>query len=100
MPSKRTKAVAITPKVRQAVEERDNYCCIFCGQRGRGEGHYISRAHGGLGVEENLITVCRKCHNEMDNGLLTQIYREKAEAYLRGIYPDWDRDKYIYKKGL
>lgn len=98
MPSKRTKAVAITPKVRQAVEERDGYCCIFCGQRGRGEGHYISRAHGGLGVEENLITVCRKCHNEMDNGLLTQIYREKAEAYLRGIYPDWDRTKYIYKK--
>lgn len=99
MPSKRTKAVAITPKVRQAVEERDGYCCIFCGQRGRGEGHYISRAHGGLGVEENLITVCRKCHNEMDNGLLTQIYREKAEAYLRGIYPDWDKTKYIYKKG-
>jgi hypothetical protein len=24
---------------------------------------------------------------------------EKAEAYLRGIYPDWDRTKYIYKKG-
>lgn len=98
MPSKRTKAVAITPKVRQAVEERDNYSCIFCGQRGRGEAHLVSRAQGGLGVEENIVTVCRQCHNEMDNGLLTQIYREKAEAYLRGIYPDWDRDKYIYKK--
>lgn len=100
MPSKRTKAVAITPKVRQAVEERDHYCCIFCGQRGRGEGHLISRAQGGLGVEENIITVCRPCHNEMDNGLLTQIYREKAESYLKSIYPDWDREKYIYKKGL
>ena len=97
---KRTKAVAITPKVRAIVEKRDNYCCIFCGQWGRGEAHVVSRAQGGLGVEENIVTVCRRCHNEMDNGLLTQIYREKAEAYLRGIYPDWDRTKYIYKKGL
>lgn len=97
---KRTKAVAITPQVRKRVEERDGYCCIFCGKAGRGEAHLINRSQGGLGVEQNIVTVCRECHNGMDNGLLTQIYREKAEAYLRGIYPDWDREKYIFKKGL
>lgn len=95
---KRTKATAITPQVRQRVEERDGHCCIFCGKAGRGEAHYINRSQGGLGVEENIVTVCRECHNEMDNGLLSQIYREKAERYLRGIYSDWDRNKYIYKK--
>lgn len=97
---KRTKAVAITPKVRAAVEERDNYCCIFCGKAGRGEAHFISRAQGGLGIEENIITVCRSCHHEMDNGLLTPIYREKAEQYLKAQYPEWDKSKLIYKKGL
>lgn len=96
---KRTKAVAITPQVRARVEERDNYCCIFCGKAGRGEAHLINRSQGGLGVEQNIVTVCRACHNEMDNGLLTQIYREKAENYLKAIYPEWDKSKLIYKKG-
>lgn len=96
---KRTKATAITPKVRQAVEERDSYCCIFCGRRGRGEGHFIKRSQGGLGIEENLITVCRECHYQMDDGLASELYLEKAESYLRSKYPGWDKESLIYKKG-
>ena len=30
--------------------------------------HYISRAHGGLGIEENIVTLCLDCHNNYDNG--------------------------------
>lgn len=95
----RTKAVAITPKVRQAVEERDGHKCIFCGSYdARGEAHFLGRAQGGLGVEENLITVCRRCHGEMDNGKHIKLYREKAKAYLQSIYPDWDESKLVYDK--
>lgn len=95
---KRTKAVAITPKVREAVERRDNGLCIFCKRPGRGEAHFIGRAQGGLGVEENILTVCRECHNQMDNGQATKLYRNKAEEYLRSKYPDWDKSKLVYDK--
>lgn len=94
--------MAINPKVRAAVEKRDNYTCIFCGIAGednvRGEAHVINRSQGGLGVEQNLVTVCPNCHREMDNGLITQNYREKAEEYLKSIYPDWDKSKLVYDK--
>lgn len=96
---KRTKATAITPAVRARVEERDGHCCIFCGRVGRGEGHFIKRSQGGLGIEENLITVCRACHFQMDDGLARALYMQKAESYLKSIYADWDRSKLIYKKG-
>lgn len=96
---KRTKAVSITPAIRRAVEERDNYCCIFCGRPGRGEAHYIGRAQGGLGIEQNLLTVCRECHFQLDNGLATKLYRQKAEAYLRAHYEDFNIDALKYKKG-
>lgn len=96
---KRAKAVAITPQVRAKVEERDNYCCIFCGRPGRGEAHIVNRSQGGLGIEQNIITVCRFCHNQMDNGQAIKLYRDKAEAYLKGIYPGWDKRDLIYKKG-
>ncbi len=95
---KRTKAVAITPKVREAVERRDNGLCIFCKRPGRGEAHFIGRAQGGLGVEENILTVCRECHGQMDNGQATKLYRAKAEEYLRSKYPDWDKSKLVYDK--
>jgi 5-methylcytosine-specific restriction endonuclease McrA len=95
---KRTKAVAISPETRARVEDRDGGCCIFCGKRGRGEAHLINRSQGGLGVEQNIVTVCRECHMQMDNGQATKLYRDKAEAYLKSIYPDWDRSKLVYNK--
>ena len=48
--SKRSKACDISPKVRQIVYDRDGGCCIICGKQGIPNAHYISRAHGGLGV--------------------------------------------------
>lgn len=98
MKSKRTKACEITPETRQIVEERDGHCCIFCGRPGRGEAHFINRSQGGLGIPENIITVCRACHHFMDNGLSTPAYRAKAEEYLKSKYPDWDRSKLVYDK--
>lgn len=95
---KRTKAVAITPAVRQAVEQRDNGQCIFCGRPGRGEAHFINRSQGGLGVEENILTVCRECHNQMDNGQAIKLYRDKAEQYLKSKYPNWNKSQLVYDK--
>lgn len=95
----RTKAVAIKPAVRRKVEARDNYCCIFCGSpHARGEAHFINRSQGGLGIEENLVTVCRACHAQMDDGQARTIYRNFAESYLKTLYPDWDKAKLVFDK--
>lgn len=99
MKHKRTKAVAIPPKIRQEVEERDHHCCIFCGStNARGEAHYINRSQGGLGIPKNLITVCPEHHRQMDNGQATKLYRQKAKEYLMSIYPDWNEKDLIYDK--
>ena len=99
MKSKRTKACEIPKEVREAVEERDNHCCIFCGSpEARGEAHFVNRSQGGLGIEENIVTACRNCHREMDNGLNTKVYRRIAEEYLRSKYPNWNKSKLVYNK--
>lgn len=103
MKSKRTKATDIAPKIKKIVEQRDSVngqpCCIFCGSpNAKGEAHVISRAQGGLGVEKNIVCVCRICHQNMDNSELRPIYVEKAKQYLKGIYPDWDEKDLIYNK--
>ena len=96
--NKRTKACAISPKVRRIVEERDGGLCIFCKRRGRGEAHFISRAKGGLGVPENILTVCRECHDAMDNSTRRDIMLKIAEAYLRENYPAWDKERLVFQK--
>ena len=98
MKSKRTKACEISPAVRAIVEIRDGGRCIFCGNPGRGEAHFINRSQGGLGVPENIVTVCRPCHYQMDNGQATKIYRMKAEEYLKAHYPEWNVSKLVYNK--
>ena len=97
---KRTKALAIKTVVKKKVEERDGGCCIFCGRSGRGEAHVIARSQGGLGVEQNLVTACRKCHDALDNSISRPVMLEIAKQYLKNFYPDWSADKEIYKKGI
>lgn len=101
MKSKRTKACEIKPAVREAVEERDGHCCIFCGSPdARGEAHFVSRAHGGLGIEQNILTVCHKCHHELDNGKHRARYTAIAEGYLKDHYEGWNISDLIYHKGF
>jgi hypothetical protein len=62
--------------------------------------HVVSRAKGGLGIEQNLITGCIPCHDILDHG--TREEREamydKARDYLRGHYPNLDEINVIYSK--
>lgn len=98
--NKRTRAVSIPAKVKRQVEERDHGQCIFCGSPGRGEAHFIPRSHGGLGIEENLITVCRRCHEQLDNSTKRKAMLGVAEEHLKNCYPYWGSDLLIYEKGI
>ena len=95
---RRTIACEITPKVRHIVEQRDGGRCIFCGHPGRGEAHYVPRSKNGLGIPENILTVCRPCHEMMDNTTERPIMLKIAEAHLRECYPGWDKEKLVYHK--
>ena len=108
MKAERTKALEIPKAVKAKVANRDSVdgypCCILCGKPAPTDyplafsnAHYISRGQGGLGVEENICTLCPKCHREYDNEKREE-YRPILRSYLKGIYKNFDEAKLVYKK--
>lgn len=95
---RQTKATAISKAVKLAVLERDEGKCVNCDRRGLPEAHFIGRAQGGLGIEENIATLCRECHDLYDNSEHRAEIREKMRKHLMSKYPDWDEKKLYYKK--
>ena len=94
--SKQSKKTDISSKVKKIVFERDNQHCIYCGSPlGQPNAHYIRRSHGGLGIEENIVTLCWRCHYEFDNYVNLEIGKF-IENYLKSKYPNWDKEKLIY----
>ena len=98
MKSKRTKALEISQKVKKEVYERDNGACIWCGKQGQPNAHYIARSQGGLGTEENILTLCCDCHMRYDQTTDRQKMRVFFRDYLKSKYPEWDEENLIYKK--
>jgi hypothetical protein len=94
----RTRACAIPKEVKLIVYERDHEKCIFCGAPGLPEAHVIPRSHGGLGVPQNIITVCRSCHDKLDNSTDRQQMLDVAVGYLKRYYPDISQTDVIYQK--
>lgn len=102
MKSKRSKATDISREVKVKVWERDNHCCINCGSPyAMPNAHYIPRSKGGLGIEQNVVTLCQTCHHNFDNGKSLDLklkIKSKIENYLQSLYPDWSIDMLVYKK--
>lgn len=104
-----TKATAIPSAVKRAVAMRDGGRCVLCGSPyGDPVAHVIRRSQGGMGIEENIITLCPACHRAYDEGANLEKFgrgttRESLYcyfvAYLKGFYPDWSRGYMIYRKG-
>ena len=105
--SKQAKACDISKKVKDIVWERDRRRCIICGSPiAMPNAHYISRAKGGLGIEQNIVTLCsnfseNKCHYKYDFGTAEERaeIKDKIKNYLKSQYLDWNEDKLVYKKG-
>lgn len=102
--SKRANALAITKKTKDAVYERDGGRCVWC--RGASmlpalpEAHFIPRSKGGLGIPENILTLCRKCHDQFDHGTAYErnMMRIYFREYLKRMHKDWNEEKLIYHK--
>ena len=107
MKTRRSKATDISQAVKKAVWERDNASCVICGNRVNvmPNCHFISRAKGGLGIEENIITACTRltptdCHHKYDNGTKEERERigEIIRDYLKSKYPNWNEEDLYYNK--
>ena len=98
MKSRRSKATDISQKVKEEVYERDKGCCIICGSPGQPNSHYIRRSAGGLGIPENVVTMCFNCHNAYDNGYKREEIADKTRKYLMSIYDNWNEEDLIFNK--
>lgn len=107
--SKRAKACDISREVKQKVWQRDKGRCVVCGNNYNvmPNAHYIPRSKGGLGIEQNIVTLCtelteNKCHRKFDFGSKEE--RERIGGiirdYLKSKYPDWNKEDLYYKKGM
>lgn len=99
--SKRAKALAISQKTKRIVYDRDEGLCVICHHPGLPEAHYIPRSKGGLGIEQNIVTMCRDCHRAMDQGDRDTVdsLRYMVMRYLSDHYEGWSEDDLVYKKG-
>lgn len=97
--SKRSQSTDIPKEVKDAVWERDGKRCIFCGSSyARPEAHVLSREKGGLGVEKNIVTVCRRCHMLMDQSSRREAMLKDAKHYLYRIYGKFEERDVKYEK--
>ena len=99
---KDTKARAFDQKAKEAIAERDSIqgwpCCVRCGAAAPAplawsNVHFISRAQGGLGIAENGLTLCPRCHREYDQTAQRKALREFFRTYLISKHLDWDEEK-------
>lgn len=104
-----TRAVSIPKSVKDAVKHRDGDFCILCGRPGDPVAHVVRRSQMGMGVEDNIVTLCPRCHYAYDEGLYKQEmaaigFRSRLEIkayiyhYMRRHYPGWTPESVKYRK--
>lgn len=100
MKTKRSRACDIPKKVKDKVWKRDGQRCIICySPNAMPNSHVVRRSQGGLGIEENVVTMCQRCHAMYDQYIDRDAMEARIESYLKSKYPGWDRSKLIYRKG-
>jgi len=100
MKTNRSKACDISVATKRKVWERDGQRCIICGNHNAmPNAHFIPRSKGGLGIEQNIVTLCQECHYRFDQTSERLSIYAYIMNYLQGKYFNWNIDKLIYKKG-
>lgn len=105
----RTKALAIPPAVKREVAERDSVenwpCCIYCGRPAPTDNptafsnaHYIPRSQGGLGIVENILTLCPICHRLYDATDKREGMKRLFRHYLQVKHKGWRESTLVYQK--
>lgn len=109
-----TTYTAIPASVKAAVAQRDSSggrpaTCIICGRPGGPWCHVVPRSNGGMGVEQNIVTLCNRCHIAFDEGLFIkelkplgfesrEDIKEYIISYIKRFYTDWTPESVTYRK--
>lgn len=108
-----TKETAIPANVKAAVAARDSRngpaTCIICGEPGIPCCHVVRRSQGGMGVMENIVSLCSRCHYAFDEGLYMRRLEPLGFAcqqdvenfiieYIKNLYPSWTPESVTYHK--
>lgn len=98
-----TKATAIPASVKEKVAKRDTIdgycCCVLCGSpEALPNAHIVRRSQGGMGIEQNIVALCPKCHYALDEGKNRDKLLEKVIEHIKQFYPDWTPESVTYKK--
>lgn len=100
----KTKACQISKATREKVYLRDGCHCVLCGKWAdvsNACAHFIPRSRGGLGIEQNILTLCHDCHTAYDNGNRDTTRQEKEKyfrEYLQSKYDNWSEEALVYDK--
>lgn len=97
-----TKATAIPASVKRIVWQRDGKQCIRCHRYAPMAwacAHVVRRSQGGMGVEENIVTLCPTCHREADEGRDAKEIQTQIQDYISRRYAGWSREAVTYRKG-
>jgi len=79
--------------LRLLIMERDWNKCVVCEGRKTLEIHHIvPRSEGGGDNSENLITLCKKCHDEVE------LAEYRSAVLIRNHTPEWKHDDKIPNK--
>lgn len=85
--------------MKQLVWERDGGQCVLCHRNdGQPDAHIVARSHGGLGIADNIVTLCPRCHYRYDQTDERHAIRARLEEYIKGFYPDWTEEAVTYHK--
>lgn len=97
--TKRAKATDIPKSVKEIVWDRDGHACVICGTKNAmPNGHIISRAQSGKGIEQNIVTLCMNCHRRYDQTTDRKNIKRFLIEYIKGFYPDWNEQDVVYDK--
>ena len=80
-------------KTKRKAIERDGNCCVICGKYGCDVHHIVFRSQGGKSTLDNLVCLCRECHNTKAHGAKAKEYRTMFQLYVAGVEhgnPDFD----------
>lgn len=79
-------------QLHRQVLERDGWRCQACGTVKSLQVHHIQlRSHSGTDIEENLITLCHRCHRLVHCGLThrSSRIRHGTAQEQTAVLPDW-----------
>jgi 5-methylcytosine-specific restriction endonuclease McrA len=81
--------MAISKTTRAIVNIRDGASCVLCGRFSDDLHHVEKRSQGGSDNPQNLVSLCRICHeNVHENDSSGELY-QKITEYVDDYYANW-----------